>query len=243
MVGLLVWKEPRHGGRQKQMTVRERNIFRMRCLQIEILRGRHTPDIILRQRMKRVGTRLRKLGITRVVLPEENAGLTLPEGLQPVSTLALRQALAADWVQKELAEKKISAASARVAVCGTRLSGEVVRTVTELSLRHRYVLVDLPYGGDELGRRLRKEYGVSLLVNPDKAQLDEAETLVLFDARGELKRKNPVVIPLYDEAALMPQLILPPVLEEKLPKGVDRVQMLAALLQAGAIRAGVDLTF
>lgn len=243
MVGLLVWKEPRRGSRQKQITVRACSICHMRCLQIEILRGRHTPDIILRQRMNRVRTRLRKLGITQVVLPEENTGLTLPEGLQPVSTVAIRQALAADWVQKELAEKKISAAGARVAVCGAKLSGEVVRTVTELSLRHRYVLVDLPYGGEELSRRLRKEYGVSLLVNPDKAQLDEAEVLVLFDAEEELKRKNPVVIPLYDESVPLPQLVLPSALEEKLPSGVDRVQMLAALLQAGVIRAGVDLTF
>ena len=243
MIGLLLWKDPQGGKRQKHMTLRESSVLRMRCMRAEILRSRRTPEIVLRRRVLSAVKRLRKLGVSRIVLPENWIDVDLPEEMQPVSTVALRQALAADWVQKELAGKGLNSAGARVAVTASRLTGEMVRTVTELSLRQRYVLVDLSYGGEELCRRLRREYGVSLLMNPDKAQLEGAEVLVLFDERNDLKRKNPVVIPLYDESATLPALVLPPALEEKIPEGVNRPQMLAALLQSGMIRPGVDLTF
>ena len=243
MIGLMVWKEPQSGKRQKHITVREGSILHMRVLKAEILRGPRTPEAVLRRRVLSAGKKLRKLGVTRVILPESGNHMELPEGMQPVSTLSLRQTLAADWVRWGLEEQELRTAGARVAVIAARLTGEVVRTVTELALRHRYVLLDLPYGGEELCRRLRREYGVSLLMNPDKAQLEGAEALVLFDAREDLNRENPVVVSLYDESAPLPPLILPPALEEKLPAGADRPQLLAALLQAGVIRPGVDLTF
>ena len=44
-----------------------------------------------------------------------------------------------------------------MAVCAAQMTGELVRTVTELALRHRYVLLDLPYGGEDHCRQLRKE--------------------------------------------------------------------------------------
>lgn len=60
---------------------------------------------------------------------------------------------------------------ARVLVTANALSGEVVRTVTELALRHRYLLLTVPFGGEELCRRLRREYGVSVLLNPTAEQM------------------------------------------------------------------------
>ena len=125
-----------------------------------------------------------------------------------------------------------------MAVCAAQLTGEVVRTVTELCLRHRYVLLDLPYGGEELCRQLRREYGVSLLLGPSKEQLEGAEALVLFDPRTDLVRKDPAVLTLYDETQALPPISLPPAAEEALPQGADRGQLLAALREAGVLRPG-----
>ena len=131
-------------------------------------------------------------------------------GLRPVSTLALRRSISADWVRSGLEGKKLSVSGSRVAVAAGVLTGEVVRTVTELCLRHRYVLLDLPYGGEELCRQLRREYGVSLLLGPSKDQLEGAEALVLFDRRLDLSMRNPVLLRLYDDTAPLPRLTLPP---------------------------------
>jgi len=243
MTGLFVWKEPRKG--QKSIVVRECSVLHVRFFQVEITRGSKTPEAVLRRRVLAAGKKLRKLGVGEVVMAEWFPfGEQLRKcGLQPISTLPLRRMMAADWVRAALEEKRLPAAGAKVAVTAAQLTGQVVRTVTELVLRHRYVLLDVPYGGEELCRRLRREYGVSLLLEPDLKQLEEAEVLVAFDQREDLSGKNAVVIPLYEETAPMPPLSLPPALEEKLPTGVNRTQMLAFLQNAGAIRPGVDLTF
>ena len=234
MVGLLTWAEPGKG--QKSVRLEERHILRMRFLQAEVARSPH--GAILRRRAAAAGKRLRKRGVTQVVLPE---GFPFREllakcGLRPVSTLALRRGLAADWVRAGLEEKGLPVAGARVAVAAASLTGEAVRTVTELCLRHRYVLLDLPYGGEELCRQLRREYGVSLLLGPSKDQLEGAEALVLFDPRTDLSMKNPVALRLYDESQALPPLVLPPEAEEALPAGADRGQLLAVLREAGALK-------
>lgn len=239
MIGLLVWDNT--GKRRGRRSAQEISVMRLRLLRMGVAQGNHTPEAVLRRRIYAAEKRLKKLGVSQVILPEGFTPTEHPEGIGPVSTLPLRQALAADWVRREAAERELR--DARVAVSAQRLTGEVVRTVTELTLRHRYVILDVPYGGEELCRRLRREYGVSVLLNPETAQLDAAEVLVLFDAREDLTRKNPVVLPLYDEKHPLPPLVLPPALEEKLPVGVDRSRLLAALLQSGMIRAGADLTF
>ena len=234
MVGMLTWKEPQKG--RKRLELREQVILHMRFLSAEICRSSHPA--VQRRRVLAAGKRLRKHGVIHVVLPENFTCYEQLEkcGLRPVSTLSLRRAAASDWVQAGLRERGCPAAGARVAVSAAGLTGEVVRTVTELMLRHRYVLLDLPYGGEELCRQLRREYGVSLLLHPTREQLEEAEALVLFDPRKDLTGGNPVLLRLYDESAPLPALSLPPVLEEKLPEGVNRGQLLAALRESGAVK-------
>lgn len=234
MIGLWTWTEPRKG--QRGVVLSERIILRMRFLQAETVSSAHPA--ILRSRAAAAGRKLRKRGVTQVVLPEDFPFREQLKkwGLRPVSTLALRKALAADWVRAGLAEKGQPVAGARVAVAASSLTGEVVRTVTELALRHRYVLLDLPYGGEELCRQLRREYGVSLLLGPSKDQLEGAEALVLFDARTDLSLGNPVALRLYDEEQALPPLSLPPEAEEAVPEGVNRGQLLAVLREAGALK-------
>ena len=232
MIGLWTWT----GKGQRGVVLSERIVLRMRFLQAETAWSAHPA--ILRRRCMAAGRKLRKRGVTQVVLPEDFPFQEQLKkcGLRPAGTLALRRALAADWVRAGLAEKGQPVAGARVAVSAASLTGEVVRTVTELALRHRYVLLDLPYGGEELCRQLRREYGVSLLLGPSKDQLEGAEALVLFDARTDLSLGNPVALRLYDEEQALPLLSLPPNLEGVLPEGVNRGQLLAVLREAGALK-------
>ena len=70
------------------------------------------------------------------------------------------------------------------------LSGEVVRTVTELALRHRYLILKVPFGGEELCRRLRREYGVSIVLNPEARLpegLDRGQLLSVLWRTGALR--------------------------------------------------------
>ena len=234
MVGLLLWAEPQKG--QRSVRLEERHILRMRFLQAEIVKSPH--EAILSRRVLAAGKKLRKRGVTQVVLPEDFSFREQLEkcGLRPVGTLSLRRGIAADWVRTGLEAKGQPVAGARVAVAAAALTGEAVRTVTELCLRHRYVLLDLPYGGEELCRQLRREYGVSLLLGPSKDQLEGAEALVLFDPRTDLSMANPLALRLYDEAQPLPVLTRPPELEEGLPQGANRGQLLAVLREAGAVK-------
>lgn len=241
MIGLLLWNNPRKGKPQKRGALTERSVLHMRFLCGEIVRGPKTPEVVTRRRVAAMAKRLHKAGVVQVVTPEDFPydGLLGKCGVRPVSTLPLRRSLAAELVRAAAARLGLSPGSARLAVAGDQLTGELVRTVTELSLGNRYVLLDLPYGGEELCRQMRREYGVSLLLAPSPEQLEGAEVLVLFSPREDLKQKNPAVLTLYEggETAL-PPLVLPPALEEQMPPGVDRPQMLAALSEAGALRPG-----
>lgn len=238
MIGILLWKEPQRGFWQRPVSLSERNILHMHFLCAEIARGPRTPEAQLGWRVSSAAKRMRKMGVTRVVLPEDFACVTQLEkyGVRPVSTLALRRRLASDWVRQSLTERGVSPGGARVAVSAAQMTGELVRTVTELALRHRYVLLDVPYGGEELCRRLRREYGVSLLLGPSKDQMEGTEALVLFDPRTDLSLKNPVALRLYDEGQALPPLSLPPEAEEALPHGADRGQLLAVLREAGVLK-------
>jgi hypothetical protein len=123
-----------------------------------------------------------------------------------------------------------------VAVAADNLTGEVVRTVTELVLRHRHVLLDLPRGGEELCRQLRREYGAAVLLEPSREQIEAAEAVLLFDDRNIAAGK--ICLRLYEEEQPLPRLLLPPLLEDQLPPGADRGQLLSALQEAGALKPG-----
>ena len=241
MIGLLIWEEVQKGMRQKPVAIREEILLHNRFLRAEVLRGSRTPERILHRRVLAAEKRLRKAGVTEIILPNHFTMTEHLDGIQPVSTLPLRQALAADWLRRELKERGLRPADTRTAVAADRLTGEVVRTVTDLALRHRHVLLDVPYGGEELCRSLRREYGVSLLLT-ENVQRQGADAWVLFSPREQAGEKA-LVLPLYDEAFPMPLPVLPPALEEKLPLGADRLQLLTVLVRNGAIRAGTDLTF
>ena len=161
-------------------------MLHVRFLCAEVARGPRTPEAVVRRRVASAARRLGKAGVREIVLPEGFAyGEQLKKGgVEMVSTAPLRRAIAADWVRWSLAERGRPTAGGRVAVSAAALTPEVARTVTELALRHRYVLVDLPYGGEALAAQLRKEYGVSLLLSPTPEQLAQAEAAAVFRSRA-----------------------------------------------------------
>ena len=152
------------------------------------------------------------------------------QGILPVSTLALRCEIAADWTDQLLKKAAFPLAEAKVAVFAERLSPQTVRTVTELALRHRYVFLSVPRGGEVLGRRLQREYGVSLQLGSGTG----AEAAVQFAPCGG--QGSAVTLRLWDEEEPLPPLVLPPNQEQALPGEVHRGQMIAALRTLGAVK-------
>ena len=234
MYGLLEWNE----NRPKRVMIEETAILRVPFLRVSVPRG--GPEGLTRRRLAWALRRCRKLGVMRWVLPEgfPYGAVLEKQGLRPISTLPLRRALAADWAGAELAARGIGLSGAQVAVTGDTLTGEMVRTVTELSLRHRYVLLSVPRGGEELSRRLRREFGVSVQLNPSREELEKAAILVAFSP-GEVS--HPLVLRLYDESQRLPLLSLPPAQESQLPPRADRGQLFTVLREAGAVPSGAFL--
>lgn len=235
MLGMILWKT----GEGRKVDLGEQRVLHVRFACARVERSEKTPERALKRRIRTAVKQLRKLGVSSLVLPENFSFSTSVEelGIQTVSTVPLQQMLAADWAGAALWQREIFGACVRIAVAADELSGEVVRTVTELCLRYRYVLLDVPEGGERLAVYLRREYGVALQLHPTQEQADGAEAAVLFAPRQKWKQENPVCLRLYQERSL-PGLILPPALSEQLPAGVNRGMLLAALQRAGALKPG-----
>ena len=106
--------------------------------------------------------------------------------------------------------------------------------MTELALRHRYLILKVPFGGEELCRRLRREYGVSIVLNPET----EREPVSVHIAFDPTEAQGDGFLPLYDESLPLPRFLLPPEVEARLPEGLDRGQLLSVLWRTGALRPG-----
>ena len=93
-------------------------------------------------------------------------------------------------------------------------------------------------GGEIFARDLRREYGISLLLEPSPDQLDRADALVMFAPRQDLKLDNPILYTLYPggEAGRgrLP-LCLPAEAAVQTETNCDREQLTAALYAMGAI--------
>lgn len=238
MLGMILWKDTQAGIGEKSVELRERRVLGCRFLCAEIRRTE--KQAALRRRLRKAGKLLYRAGVREVVFPEGVEREPVEsQGIVPVSTLPLRRMLAAEWVSALLAERGVSSAGAKVAVTAERLTGEITRTVTELALRHRYVLLDLHQGGEALCRHLRREYGVAVQLSPTEEQLAEADARVLFSpCPKQQEERGGAVLRIYSEEEALPDLALPPETGEQLPQGLDRGELLAALYGAGALRPG-----
>lgn len=233
MYGMLMWTEEGKRG----VEVKQREILRVPFLCAAVRCTPRTPEMLLRRRVRKALGLLRKQGIGRIVTPRDFAWEEerKKEGVHPVTTLSLRRELAADWMDAALLERGMRPAGTKAGVYSDHLTGELVQTVTELSLRHRYVALCVPRGGEELARRLRREYGVSLELARRGEELESAGAVAAF---APMEGVHPLVLRIYDETQPLPGLSLPMEIAAEIPAGVSREQVLTVLRETGRVRKG-----
>ena len=234
MYGMLIWTEEG----KKGVALERREILHLPFLCARVRRTPRTPERLIRHRVKGALKALARQGAGRVVTPENFAyGEELKKyGLSSVSALYLRRELAADWMDAELLRRGMRPAGTKAAVYADQITGELVRTVTELSLRHRYVALCVPRGGEELARRLRREYGVSLELARNGSELEGAAAIAAFAPLEGTE--HPLVLRIYDEAQPLPELSLPMETAAQIPRGICREQFLTVLRESGRVRKG-----
>ena len=183
---------------------------------------------------------LRESGIRSAVFPVDfpYTALFIRQGILPVDTLPLRRLLAAPLTRRRLENGGFQPTQAVAAVSGDRVIREVTDCAKALALSYRYVLLSVRGDAEPFARNLRREYGISLLLDPSPDQLDRADALVLFSPRTDLSLNNPILYTLYPggEAGRgrLP-LCLPPALAEQTEANCDREQLAAALYAMGAL--------
>ena len=182
---------------------------------------------------------LREAGVRSAIFPVDfpYTALFIRQGILPVDTLPLRRAMAAPLTRRRLEAAGFQPTQAVVAVSGERAVREVTECAKALALSYRYVLLSVR-GGEIFARDLRREYGISLLLEPSPDQLDRADALVMFAPGQDLKLDNPILYTLYPggEAGRgrLP-LCLPAEAAVQTETNCDREQLTAALYAMGAI--------
>jgi hypothetical protein len=231
MFGWIEW-----GGAQQRRGVKigEKQVLRLNFWAASIAHTERTPAALLRRRCLSAAKHLGKLGVRYAVFPEKFPFMEEFErcGVHPADPLPLYRAMAAELARAELEERGMSPASAMVAVCGDHLSPEVTRTVTELCARYRYVTLWAGGEGAALCRKLRREYGASLVLADSPAQLERAEATVLFCPNESVSGSRLELYP----GGTPPQCTLNLSGGQETPESCDRSQLFAALFASGALR-------
>ena len=232
MVGMMLWEPSGHWTRP--VTLKEVSVLHIRFLCARMAQDRRRNPLTERRRLRTAGKKAAAAeggagGAACRGLSGGSAGGAAP-GRDPAAPTGHRRGL----VRRLLRFRGENPAGARVLITADALSGEVVRTVTELALRHRYLILKVPFGGEELCRRLRREYGVSIVLNPE-TEREPASVHMAFDPT---EAQGSGFLPLYDESLPLPRLLLPPEVEARLPEGLDRGQLLSVLWRTGALRPG-----
>lgn len=235
MLGYIIY-----GDGPKRPELGERQIAGAAFTSLRIGEARRPNGPLALHRAAKGAAQLRESGVRRGVFPIDfpYTALFIRQGITPVETLPLRRALAGPLTRRRMEELGLSPTQAVVALSADRMSREVSDTARSLAISFRYVLLSVRSGGEEFARSLRREYGISLLLDPSPDQLDRADALVLFSPRTDLSLNNPILYTLYPggEAGRgrLP-LCLPPALAEQTEANCDREQLAAALYAMGAL--------
>ena len=134
-------------------------------------------------RLKRAARRLARLGVCRVLVPEEFCRweLLCRWGLGPVDPVPFFRACAGGLALAALRREGIPPHQGTVALRGRRVDRDMVRAAEFLCSRVRDVAVSAPVGGGELAAWLRREFGAP--IRPDSGEIPAA---VRFDGTGAL---------------------------------------------------------
>lgn len=235
MYGYIEWTKE-----MRRPVMAEREILRLRFRCAAIPQRKGIPQFVQRRLAARAAKLLHREGVSRAVFPEAFPWMEVfaQYHIYPVDPMVLCRALAAELVQARLDAGGQTGKRVTVAVCTRRLTEDVRRTVTELCIRNRYVMLAAPERDDGFCRKLRREYGIPLVQTENMEQLAKAAIMVRFSPETKWAEKQEVIDLFPDGMPLRETLCLSPELEEQLPHGCDHMQLLAALHSAGAIRPG-----
>ena len=138
-------------------------------------------------RLKRAARRLARLGVCRVLVPEEFCRweLLCRWGLGPVDPVPFFRACAGGLALAALRREGIPPHQGTVALRGRRVDRDMVRAAEFLCSRVRDVAVSAPVGGGELAAWLRREFGAP--IRPDSGEIPAA---VRFDGTGALEGRR-----------------------------------------------------
>ena len=203
--------------------------------------GKSAQGMFSSRRAVRAAERMRAHGVRRAVFPVDfpHTAAFLRAGIAPVDPMPLRHALGGRFVKKRLEKLGIANAQAVIAVSGETVNKTLARTVQELAASYRYVLLSVRSGGEEFAAQMRRQYGVSLVLEPSADQMERADALVLFAPRGDVGKENPVLCTLYpggEERGRVP-LVLDDALASVVASNCAHEQFAAALYSMGAVPA------
>lgn len=204
-----------------------------RLLGLPLLRGEPPGESFTARRVRRTARALRRRGVRRVLAPE---GFPFwrevwSQGLEPVETGELCRALAAPIALAALEGLEIPPERASVALRGERLTRSLRAAALELCPRVRQLLVEVPAGGEELRRELRRTFGLPA-VEPGAGR--KAQLALCFSPPGGATGEG------LDLSGPRPELagFRFGLAEGALPPDVDALPLLAALWTAGRLSPG-----
>lgn len=235
MYGYITWTDA-----LRRPSAGEYEVMKMRMCRVAIPGRKGLPQFVKRGMAVRAARLLRECGITRAVFPELFPYLDIFEQyrIAPADPMAVYRVLAGRLVQARLDVCGQSGKGIVVAVCAKKLTEEVRRTVTELCIRNRYVMLVSPEQDDGFCRKLRREYGVPLVQTADMEQMRKAAVIVRFSPEMPAGEEQEVIDLFAGGTPLKECLRVPEEWEAHLPDECDKMQMLAALHGCGILRPG-----
>ncbi|WP_409969437.1 hypothetical protein RFF05_05840 [Bengtsoniella intestinalis] len=193
MYGVMVWREPVKGP-----LIQRWRLGPIWVQGVWIQRTERTPNWLVRRRVAQGVRWLNQQGIHQGVCPPDM------EGLEPVSTVALRQGLAMVCLERCLQEKGLPPQQATVGLVAERITPQVMRVIEGLVLCHRHLCLQMPQG-EQMCEALRRLYGVAVQCNLGAEALENCDGVVAF---APMDGVHPDVVT-YQEAQPMPPLQWP----------------------------------
>jgi len=198
--------------------------------------------LLERMHARRAAKLLARRGIRETVFPMDYPHMDLfaKRGILPVDVLPLYRAMAPLVIKQKMIRLGIAAGSASAVILAERATAEVGWLLRELAMHIRYVILDAD-GGEDFCMQLQREFGVSVIRQPRREQIEQADVLVLLGPPEEgLKLTQPVVFRIYDGEQVLQRngvdFRLPRRLLEQVEENCDQKQLLGVLLRAGMLQ-------
>lgn len=221
------------------------SIARRRLAGVQFLEARLGRERRFLQRLSaaRAARALSRQGVRQAVFPTDypHEDIFVRHGILPVDTLPLYRRMAPLIVKRRMGQLGLSPGTTTVAVVAESLDGELRTIVTELALQVRYVMLSLSQPAEDFCGGLKREYGVSVVQQPGRKQLGQADVLLLLRPPEEGERwENGLVLHLYDGERVLWRngvtFALPHRLMGEVEENCSLPQLLTVLCRSGTLQ-------